>query len=62
MPCNSFLYADEAARVLTIIVYLNESEWPAEAGGVLRCHLADGVLDVVPRGVRFCVLSQFVLQ
>ena len=47
-------FRDDDARVLSFVAYLNP-QWPADAGGELRLHLADRVVDVVPELGR-CVL------
>ncbi len=41
-------FASSDARVLSLVLYLNE-DWPGEAGGALRLHLPDGPRDVAPR-------------
>lgn len=41
-------FADHDARVLSLVLYLNEG-WREAEGGALRLHLADGPRDVVPR-------------
>ena len=42
-------FRDDDARVLSIVVYLND-HWRAEEGGALRLHLPDGATrDVTPR-------------
>jgi SM-20-related protein len=41
-------FADDDARVLSLVCYLN-ADWPADAGGALRLHLAAGVRDIAPR-------------
>jgi SM-20-related protein len=43
---DRFRHSD--ARVLSLVCYLNP-EWPADAGGALRLHLADGAIDIAPR-------------
>jgi SM-20-related protein len=40
-------FADDDARVLSLVCYLNPG-WPADAGGALRLHLPEGVRDVPP--------------
>lgn len=41
-------FASSDARVLSLVLYLNE-DWPDEAGGELRLHLPGGPLDIAPR-------------
>ena len=41
-------FADDDARVLSLACYLNE-DWPDDAGGALRLHLAEGARDIAPR-------------
>jgi SM-20-related protein len=41
-------FADDDARVLSLVCYLN-TDWPEAAGGALRLHLRDGIRDVLPR-------------
>jgi SM-20-related protein len=41
-------FADDDARVLSLACYLN-ADWPDDAGGALRLHLAHGVRDIAPR-------------
>ena len=41
-------FRDDDARVLSIVIYLND-EWPDDAGGELRLHLPSGTRDVAPR-------------
>jgi SM-20-related protein len=41
-------FADDDARVLSLVCYLND-DWPADAGGDLRVHLPAGALDIAPR-------------
>ena len=41
-------FADDDARVLSLTCYLN-ADWPDDAGGALRLHLADGGRDIAPR-------------
>jgi SM-20-related protein len=51
-------FADDDARVLSLVCYLNP-DWPDAAGGALRLHLDDGVRDVPPRmGTGVLVLSE----
>jgi SM-20-related protein len=38
--------ADDS-RVLSLVCYLNP-DWPDDAGGALRLHLADGIVDIAP--------------
>ncbi len=53
-------FASDDARVLSLVVYLNE-DWPDAAGGALRLHLPEGPVDVVPRlGTVACFLSEAV--
>lgn len=46
-------FRDDAARVVSAVIYLNE-DWRGESdGGALRVHLADGTWrDIEPRGGR----------
>jgi SM-20-related protein len=41
-------FADDDARVLSLVAYLN-ADWPDAARGALRLHLPDGARDVPPR-------------
>lgn len=41
-------FRDDDARVLSLVCYLNP-DWPLDAGGALRLHLPDGVIDIAPR-------------
>lgn len=41
-------FADDDARVLSLVCYLNP-DWPADAGGELRLHLARATADIEPR-------------
>jgi SM-20-related protein len=41
-------FADDDARVLSLVCYLN-ADWPDAAGGALRLHLPDGARDIAPR-------------
>jgi SM-20-related protein len=53
-------FADDDARVLSLVCYLNV-EWPDDAGGALRLHLPQGTRDVAPRaGVVVLFLSDEV--
>jgi SM-20-related protein len=40
-------FRDDDARVVSLVCYLN-ADWPADAGGQLRLHLADGPRDIAP--------------
>ena len=40
-------FADDDARVLSLVTYLNPG-WPVAAGGALRLHLPGGARDVAP--------------
>jgi SM-20-related protein len=40
-------FRDDDARVVSLVCYLNAG-WPADAGGHLRLHLADGPHDIAP--------------
>jgi SM-20-related protein len=42
-------FRDDDARMLSLVLYLNR-DWPAEAGGALRLHLAEGTHDIAPAG------------
>jgi SM-20-related protein len=53
-------FRSDDARVLSLVVYLNP-DWPAEAGGALRLHLAEGPQDIPPQlGTVAIFLSEFV--
>lgn len=41
-------FRSDDARVLSLVVYLNE-DWADEAGGQLRLHLPEGPVDIAPR-------------
>jgi SM-20-related protein len=41
-------FRDDDARVLSLVCYLN-ADWPSNAGGELRLHLADGHHDIPPK-------------
>jgi SM-20-related protein len=41
-------FADDDARVLSLVAYLN-ADWPDDAGGALRLHLPGGIRDIAPR-------------
>jgi len=47
-------FRDDDLRTLSFVAYLNP-QWPADAGGELRLHLDQHVVDVVPQLGR-CVL------
>jgi len=40
-------FRDNDSRVLSLVCYLNR-DWPDDAGGALRLHLADGIVDIAP--------------
>ena len=40
-------FRSDDARVLSLVLYLNR-DWPGDAGGALRLHLADGPHDIAP--------------
>lgn len=42
-------FRDDDARVLSVVLYLND-DWREADGGALRLHLPDGVRDVPPAG------------
>jgi SM-20-related protein len=51
-------FRDDDARVLSLVVYLND-EWSADDGGALRLHLTGGTQDVLPeRGTSVLFLSE----
>ena len=41
-------FRDDDARVLSLVCYLN-IDWPDDAGGAIRLHLADGLMDIAPK-------------
>ena len=51
-------FRDDDARVLSLVCYLN-ADWPDNAGGELRLHLADGHHDISPQmGTSIIFLSE----
>jgi SM-20-related protein len=51
-------FRNDDARVLSLVCYLNP-DWPEDAGGALRLHLADGAIDIAPRmGTTVLFLSE----
>jgi SM-20-related protein len=53
-------FADHDARVLSLVLYLNDG-WAPEHGGALRLHLADGPRDLLPEsGTLVAFLSDCV--
>jgi SM-20-related protein len=51
-------FRDDDARVLSLVCYLN-ADWPRNAGGELRLHLADGHHDIPPNmGTSVIFLSE----
>jgi len=68
-PLRSILQPGLNDRVITIIVYLNERQWDADAsGGSLRCYLgakewdlsgdtATDIIEISPRGGRIVVFD-----
>jgi SM-20-related protein len=41
-------FRNNDSRVLSLVCYLNP-DWPEDAGGALRLHLPNGVIDIAPR-------------